>query len=139
MPHPIVVLPDAELAVITYLRSQAAVTDVVAGDRITTVLPPQPDFTIPRVLVHRTGGSSQQWGIIDEAAYQIDVIGGTRFECQTVMRHVRAAVMAIANDVVTDAVLASTEEEIGPAWLPDNVPVPPVARYSWRCRIFIHN
>lgn len=139
MTNPVIIQPDAELALIQYLRGRTEVASVVAADRITTVLPPEPDFSIPRVLIQRTGGSSLAWQTIDQPAYQIDVVGGTRHECQTVMRHVRGAVMAIANDTVSEGVLAASEEEIGPTWMPDNVPIPPVPRYTWRCRVFIHN
>ena len=139
MANPIIIQPDAELALIQYLRGTSAVTSVVAADRITTSLPPQPDFAQPRVLVQRVGGGSLAWQTIDEPAFQVDVLGGSRYECQTAMRHVRGAVMAIANDTVSAGVLASSEEEIGPSWMPDNVPIPPVPRYTWRCRIFIHN
>ena len=139
MANPIIIQPDAELALIQYLRGVSAVTAVVAADHITTTMPPTPDFTVPRVLVQRIGGSSLTWQSIDEPAYQVDVVGGSRFDCQKVMRTVRGAVMAIANDTVSAGVLASAEEEIGPIWMPDNVPVPPVPRYTWRCRVFIHN
>jgi len=139
MANPIIVQPDAELALIQYLRGTSAVTAGVASDRITNVLPPTPDFTMPRVLVQRIGGSSLTWQTIDVPAYQVDIVGGSRFDCQKVMRTVRGAVLAIANDTVSAGVLASAEEEIGPVWMPDNVPVPPVPRYTWRCRVYLHN
>lgn len=139
MANPAIIQPDAELALIQYLRASSAVTSVIDGAKITTVLPPSYDSSEPHVLIQRTGGFSTSWQAIDEPSFQVDVTGGTRHACQNVMRHVRAAVMAIANDIVAEGVLSSAEEEIAPTWMPDTIPVPPVPRYTWRCRVFLHN
>jgi hypothetical protein len=136
MALPVNVLPDAELALIQYLRSRTEVTALIASDRITTVRPPEP--TYPLVTVMRVGGQSTSWGAIDEPALQVDVIGGSRYQCQRIARTIRACILAIANDTVSEGTLASGFEEIGPQWLPDSVVVPPLPRFVARYRVFLH-
>lgn len=136
MANPISVLPDAELALIQYLRSVTLVTDLVPAERITTTLPPKP--TYPVILVVRMGGLANAWQQIDGPALQVDVIGGTRHQCQQIARTVRAAILAIRNDQVTEATLVSGAEEVGPQWLPDQVAVPPLPRYVARYQVLIH-
>jgi len=46
--------------------------------------------------------------------------------------------MAIANDTVTEGVLVSASEEVGPQWIPDAVVVPPLPRYVARYRVILH-
>jgi hypothetical protein len=136
MAFPINVLPDAELAIIEYLRSRTEVTSLVPSDRITTTRPPKP--TYPLVTVMRIGGTATAWQQIDEPALQIDVIGGSRYQCQQIARTIRACILAIRNDTVTEGVLVSGTEEVGPQWLPDQVVVPPLPRFVARYRVFIH-
>ena len=62
-----IVQPDAELALIQYLRSRSEITSLVPAARITTVRPQEP--TYPLVLIQRIGGTSLAWNAIDEAAY----------------------------------------------------------------------
>jgi hypothetical protein len=137
MPYPLASLPDDELALIQYLRSISAVTALVPGVRITTELPPSP--TYPVVLVQRAGGTVIARAI-DDSALQVDVINdaGKRRECKILAQTVRAAVLAIANDQVAEAVLASGFEEIGPQYIPDTIPVPPLPRYTARYRVLLH-
>ena len=137
MAMPVHILPDAELALIQYLRSRTEVTNLVPADRITTVRPPEP--TYPLIQVMRIGGGSTSWGHIDEPAYQVDVIGGSRYQCQRIARTIRACILAIANDTVSEGTLASGSEEVGIQWIPDSVVVPPLARYVARYRVFLHN
>lgn len=136
MPYPIVVMPDDELALIEYLRSIPEVTALIPAARITLQLPPSP--TYPVVLVQRIGGDFLVWPQIDQPALQIDVIGGTRHQCKQLMLTVRAAILAIANDVVAEGVLSSATEEVGPSWLPDTIPNPPLPRYTARYRVSLH-
>jgi hypothetical protein len=136
MPNPIVSMPDDELALIQYLRSLSAVTALVPGARITTELGTNPVY--PVVLLQRVGGQAAVWQMLDEPAVQVDVVGGTKFECKKLALTVRAAILAIANDVVAEAVLSSAYEEVGPSWLPDTVPVPPLPRYTARYRVLLH-
>jgi hypothetical protein len=131
-----VVLPDAELAVIQYLRSRSEITALIPAARITTVRPKSP--TYPLVLVMRIGGIAKAWQQIDEPAFQIDVIGGTRYNCQKLARTVGAVLLAIANDTVSEATLAHAYEEVGPQWMPDDVVVPPLPRYVARYRVLLH-
>ena len=138
MPFPLTQYPDDELALIQYLRTVPEVTALVPGTRITTELPPSP--TYPVVLVQRAGGVGI-WPALDDAALQVDVVAaaGARRACKVLAQTVRAAVLAIANDIVPEGVLASASEEIGPQYLPDTVPVPPLPRYTARYRVITHH
>jgi hypothetical protein len=136
MPRPIIVQPDAELAVIQYLRARTQVTDLIPSDRITTTRPAEP--TYPLVTVMRIGGTSTSWQGLDEPALQVDVIGGSRYQCQQLARVIRGCILAIANDTVSEATLASGSEEVGPQWFPDQVVVPPLPRYVARYRVLLH-
>jgi len=131
-----IVLPDAELALIQYLRSRSELTTLVPAARITTVRPKSPVY--PLVLIQRIGGTSLTWNAIDEAAFQVDVIGGSRYDCQKIARTLAACVLAIANDIVSEGVLVSAQEEVGPQWLPDAVVVPPMSRFVARYRVLLH-
>ena len=136
MAFPINVLPDAELAVIQYLRSRSEVTTLVPSERITTTRPASPEY--PLVMVQRIGGLADAWQQIDEPALQVDVVGGSRYQCQELARTIRACLLAIRNDTVTEATLVSGAEEVSIQWLPDQVVVPPLARYVARYRVLIH-
>jgi hypothetical protein len=133
-----IVLPDAELAVIQYLRSRSELTALVPSARITTARPNTP--TYPLVLVQRIGGTSLSWNAIDEAALQVDVVAGAddKYLASRISRTVAACILAIANDTVSEGVLVSAVEEVGPQWIPDTVVVPPLARYVARFRVFLH-
>lgn len=136
MPNPLEIMPDDELAIIQYLRGVPEVTALVPGTRITSDLPDKPIY--PVVLIQRVGGTPLVWQHIDEPAIQIDVVGGTRYECKKLALTVRAAILSIANYVVPEAVLSSAYEEVGPAWLPDTIPIPPIPRFTSRYRVLIH-
>jgi hypothetical protein len=136
MAMPINILPDAELALIQYLRSRSEITALVPGSRITTVAPPEPTYPLVRVM--RIGGTGTSWGLIDEPAFQVDVIGGSRHLCQQIARTIRACILAIANDTVSEGTLASASEETGIQWFPDTVVVPPLPRFVARYRVFLH-
>lgn len=137
MPYPLTSLPDDELALIQYLRTVSAVTALVPAARITTELPPSPIY--PVVLVQRAGGTIISRAI-DDSALQVDVLHdpGKRRECKQLTQVVRAAVLAIANDVTPEAVLVSGFEEVGPQYLPDTIPNPPQPRYTARYRVLLH-
>lgn len=136
MSYPLAVLPDDELALLQYLRLTPEVVSLIPGGRVTTELPPAPVY--PVVLIQRVGGQVAVAQAIDEPAVQVDVVGGTKAQCKKLMLTVRAAILAIADDIVPEAVLSSAYEEVGPSWLPDTVPVPPLPRYVARYRIYLH-
>lgn len=136
MPNPVVAMPDDELAILQYLRTIPEVTALIPGTRITTEMPPSPVY--PLALVQRAGGTAAVPQAIDEAAQQIDVVGGTNAECKRAALAIRAAILAIANDIVPGAVLCSASEELGPQWFPDTVPKPPLPRYTARYSIILH-
>lgn len=136
MSYPISVLPDDELAIVQYLRTVSQVTALVPGVRITTEMPNKP--TYPLVLITRGGGQAAAWQALDEPMHQIDTYGNSKKQAKDVMAAVRASILAIANDTVPEAVLVSAYEEVGPAWLPDTVTVPPTPRYMAHFRVFLH-
>lgn len=129
------VMPDGELALIQYLRSRTEVTSLVPSERITTTRPAEP--TYPLVTVMRIGGLANDWQI-DSPALQVEVIGGSRYQCQQIARAIRACVLAIRNDVVSEATLASGAEEVGIQWIPDSVVVPPLPRFVARYQVLMH-
>lgn len=136
MSYPVNVLPDSELALIEYLRGRSEITALVPAARITTTLPPKP--TYPVVLIQRAGGLADAWQQIDEPAFQVDVVGGSRYQCQQLARTVRACILAIFNDAVTEAVLVSASEEVAIQWFPDTVVTPPLSRFVARYRVLLH-
>lgn len=137
MAFPLAPLPDDELALIQYLRTVSAVTALVPAARITLELPPSP--TYPVVLIQRAGGVGI-WPALDEPALQVDCVAaaGQRRACKVLAQTVRSAILAISNDVVGEGVLASASEEIGPQYLPDTIPNPPLPRYTARYRVLMH-
>jgi hypothetical protein len=151
MPYPLTQFPDDELALIQYLRTVAQVTALVDPKRITTELPPAP--TYPVVLISRAGGTVIARAI-DDSALQVDVVdaAGRRYWCKQLAHVVRSAVLAIANDAIPQTVitvnsqqvtipacvLVSGFEEIGPQYLPDTIPIPPLPRYTARYRVVMH-
>lgn len=137
MPDPVIPAPDDELAILQYLRGIPAVTALVPSARITTELAPSP--TYPVLLIQRAGGVMAVPQRIDEPAIQVDAVGGTKAQCKRLMLAARAAILAIANDIVAEAVLSSAVEEVGPSWLPDTIPNPPLPRYTARFRVLLHN
>lgn len=77
---------------------------------------------------------------MDEPAIQVDVIATDRTQAKKLMLTVRAAILAIANDIIPNVgVLVSAYEEVGPSWLPDTIPIPPLPRYVARFRVLLHN
>lgn len=133
--NPLAPLVDDELALIQYLRGVSVVTADAPAAQIKTDLGADPIY--PVVLVNRAAGITIAPGV-DAPAVQVEVIGGTKAQCKRLMQNVRAAILAIANDVVAAGVLASADEEMGPAWLPDTVPVPPLPRYVARFGLLTH-
>ena len=136
MPYPITPLPDDELAILQYLRGVPEVVALVPAARIVTELPSPAVY--PVVLVSLVGGTPVVPQAIGEPAFQVDVVGGAKQVCKRLMLTVDAAICAIANDVVPEATLASASQEVGPSWLPDTIPVPPIPRYTARYRVVLH-
>jgi hypothetical protein len=136
MPNPLSILPDDELAILQYLRTIGQVTALVPASSILTALPPSPVY--PYVLITRGGGQSPDFRAMDLPAIQVDTLATDKHQAKALMLTVRAAILAIANDIVPEAVLASAYEEVGPSWLPDTIPVPPIPRYTARFRILLH-
>ena len=137
------ILPDPTLAIINYLGNISEVTTLVAADHILTKIPTSPSY--PYVLVQQAGGKGN-WPAIDEVSIQIDVLGDTQERCNLIARTVRAAIWAIANDVISVtsngttsmAVLVKGEDETAPSWMPDMKPVPPLSRYTARYAVTLH-
>jgi hypothetical protein len=137
MPNMPYILPDPVIALQQYLRLRSQITALTAATKVVSEIPTSPDYATPYVVVQSVGGVGI-WPALDDAALQVDVIGGTKDLCSQVARAVRACVWAIANDRVTVGVLASGAEETAPAWLPDTVPNPPLSRFMSRYRVILH-
>jgi|GEM_PF-3608757 len=137
------VLPDPTVAVLNYLKSLTEVTNLVHADHIMTQIPLVPDY--PYILVQQAGGKGI-WPAIEDVALQIDVVGDTQERNNHIARTVRAAIWAIANDIVsvtsdsvtTSVTLVKGMEETAPAWMPDLVTVPPLSRYTARYAVTLH-
>ena len=128
------VLPDPVLALVQYLRLRPEVTALLPAVNIRTSLPSTPSW--PYVLITAAGGTGI-WPGLDDASLQVDSLGGTQDQCSLLARTVRAAIWAIQNDTVPAGVLASGVEELGPQWLPDQVPTIPVSRFVARYRVIL--
>jgi hypothetical protein len=136
MSYPIRVLPDAVLCVLQYLRSKTVVTSLISADKIVTTIPAS-GTSYPYVLVQLMS-SDGMWPAMDRASFQVDVVGGTKADNYTLARSIRAAIWAIANDTVSAGVLVSASEEVGPQWMPDMIPTPPLSRYTARYSVIVH-
>ena len=135
MANPVVVQPDAVLAVLQYLRLRPELTALLPAASLVTEIPTNP--TYPYVIV-QLGGGSGIWPGLDEPSLQIDTVGGAKVLCAQIARTVRACIWAIASDVVPAGVLASGSDEMAPAYIPDTLPTPPLPRYTARYRVLIH-
>lgn len=136
MPNPIVGIPDDELALLQYLKARPELLAWLPAAQMRTELPANP--TYPALLVTRAGGPAHDRAYVDEPAIQVDVLAADKRTAKQVTNVARACILAIANDVVAEATLVSASEEVGPAWLPDQVSVPPVPRYTARYRVLLH-
>lgn len=143
MGRPVVVLPDATLAVLQYLRGVAALTALVSAANIVTELPSTPVY--PYLLVNQIGTAGAVYPSVEHAAMQIDALDvdhtstSGKVTASAIARTARAAMWAIANDVTASgAVLSSCYEELGIQWFPDTVPVPHTARYMQRQVVVLH-
>lgn len=132
---PLDVLPDANLAVIQYLRSLTQITTLVASDHIISQIPTVPSY--PYILVQLAGGQGV-WPGLDKPTVQIDCMGGLQEDANLIARTVRAAIWAISNDVVTEGILASGFDEMPPSWMPDMSVTPPISRYTARYKVILH-
>lgn len=84
-----ILLPNAELLVTTFLRTDADVVAVL-GDEIYTELPKGHD-TWPACRVTRIGGAADNLGVVDEPLVQISVWGGPKLTAERAAATVRAA------------------------------------------------
>jgi len=138
MAYPIADLPDDELAVLQYLKAVPELLALLPAAQMRTELPNKP--TYPMLLIQRAGGITVDGHGLDEPAIQVDVVGaaGTKAAVKKIANTARGAILAIASDIVAEAVLVSATEEVGPSWLPDTVPTPPLPRYTARYRVLLH-
>jgi hypothetical protein len=134
--NPVYVQPDPVHAVIEYLRGLSEITALLPAEKIVSSIPAK-GTAYPYVLVNFAGGADLTVGM-EESTVQIDSVGGSKPQCQKIARTIRAAVIAIANDIVTDGVLAHGSTELAPQWLPDEVPTPPLSRYTARYSVILH-
>lgn len=135
MANTVYVLPDPIMLLIQYLRLRPEVLVLVASGNIIDALPTAP--TGAYVLITWAGGVGI-WPAVADDALQVDAYGGTKEQCSLLARTVRAAIWAINGDVLPAGVLVSGLEELGPQWLPDLIPTPPLSRFVSRYRVITH-
>lgn len=126
---------DAELAVLQYLRTVPELTSVLPPDRICTEIPA--DGRGAFLLVTRVLGEYLAPGV-DAAILQVDAVAPAKKTANEIAAVASAALCGIANSIVAEGVLAAGFEELGPAWLPDTISVPPIPRYTARYRVVTH-
>lgn len=137
MTRPVSLLPDAELAVIAYLRGRSEITAILPAARITTALPSVPAW--PALLVQRSGGRPVAAERLDAADMVIDAVGTDKAQCSLLARTAAAVLVAAAGTQVPEAgaVIQSAELGQGPMWLPDTQSNPPLARYMVRVTAYL--
>ena len=140
----LLILPDVERLVVTYLLEADLLAELpdgtqvdvrsLIGDRIYTTRPNRPDY--PLCVVRRWGGGPQLSVPLDrdEAWMQLDVWGGTKNDCRLICTTLRAALMAgligVHPEGVVSNVKASTEWD-----LPDDSFDPP--RPRWLAQVMV--
>lgn len=123
-----ILLPDVERLVATYLRAHADVVALV-GDRVYTAFPAQAGGEC-LVLLQRFGGSPplSRPLVVDEAQMQVDAYGGTKAQAHEVLVTVLAA-LAELPDVVTAIGHVSNVGQGARRYLPDETFTPHRPRY----------
>jgi len=135
MANPVYVQPDAVLALMQYLRLRTELMALIASDHIVTEIPASP--TYPYVVVQEGGGTGI-WPAIDEPALQVDTVGGTKAACSLIARTVRACIWSISSDVVPAGTLCSGFDQMRMAYIPDQIPTPPLPRFVARYSVLMH-
>lgn len=137
MTRPVSLLPDAELAVIAYLRGRPEITAILPASRITTALPSVPVW--PALLVQRNGGRPVVQERLDRADMVLDAVGTDKAQCSLLARTAAAVLVAAAGTQVLEAgaIVQSVQLEQGPMWLPDIQSNPPLARYVVRVTAYL--
>lgn len=92
----LLLLPDAEQLLWPWLRDQSEITDLVAPERIFTVVPDRFNFGAPFVRYVRVGGLPliDQPLVAEIARVQFDCYSGTKSQCKLLAETIRAAAAA---------------------------------------------
>lgn len=123
--------PNVEAIVVTALREDAGVTEVV-GQRVHGSRPP--DAVDPLLVVQRVGGNADgQW--IENARIQVDAWGTTRGDAFAGANAAAAALRELSG-AFDSGVLSGAERTSGPMWLPD--PVTDRPRYIVQFTVYAH-
>ena len=125
------VLADAELVVITYLKSVAEVAAIV-GTKVTADIQPE----LPRLRVVRVGGTLAVPRRLDGARLQFEAWASTKQAARHLAATAHAAMWEANNATNNGAVITGVEDSLGLGWLPD--PVTSAPRYIWGQVVYIH-
>jgi hypothetical protein len=126
-----------EELLIDWLLDQTAVTDLLSGARIYTVLPASPTFPIVRAF--RIGGGPDSrllW--LDHPLIQFDVWGGAKAQARLIADTIRSQ---IAYGLVGEhelGTVTAVESVGGPRWLPDASYTPAKPRWSFDVTFAVH-
>lgn len=129
------VLPDAPELAITWLRTQADLTALVA-QRISTRS--GSSITYPYLTLQRIGGIPVVRQRLDVARIQVSAWAGDEDMASRVARTARAALHRMEGYTTADAVCTAVEDDLGLAWQPDTSRTPPTARWIFGVSLYLH-
>ena len=129
---PLAVMADAELVVVTYLKSHDDVTALV-GNRVITELPAAPIFPLLRVI--RIGGLSPAPRRLDAAHLQVEAWAATQETARLVAATAQAALWEAGNATNNGAVITGVDNTLGLSWSPD----PPSNRPRYLFSMYVYS
>jgi hypothetical protein len=112
---PVVLMPDAEELVITYLAERFPEPE----HRVVAELWQGFEEELPVVRVTRTGGAQTRPLVLDSPLMDVDVYASTRAGASQLMREIAANLLAAKNYPAAGGLITQVDEEVGPSWRPD--------------------
>lgn len=125
------ILPDAELAVITYLRTK------LPSARIYTEIPASATF--PLVKITRFGGIPLAMVTLDPSSIQTEVYGTTKAEARLLAAQAQSAYSEADGWETTGVYITAARPLSGLLWLPDPDFSPPKPRYLFDTSVYLRN
>lgn len=126
-PLPVVVFPDAEQVVTTYLRGK-----LEAGTVVSTEWPPDLESRLDAgvVAVSRGGGAVQLRFVTEDVTLDIDILGATKKQAHTLAQQVRGWLFAAPGES-TPGALVYRVQDVSLIWLPHqpSAETDPIPRY----------
>lgn len=135
----LILMPDAERMLSTFLRTHADVVDLV-GDHVYTVMPRQTPAKVPFVRLRLIGGPPRpgpmRWQ--RTSRIQIDVWATLKNQASLIAETIAAAASADMVGDHEDGVVSAVDVE-EPAYNPDaDLSDPPTPRYTFDAMIDVH-